>query len=60
MPACPHTQEAGQHTTVEFFMIIRGPTAYKSKHKRKLTRCEICTAKPAMPLFLWWSNSAIT
>ena len=34
--------------------------AYDSKHRQKITRHEVYTAKPATPPFLWWSESSIT
>ena len=41
-------------------MIFRGSTAYDSKRRQKVARCEIYTAGPATPAFLRWSESAIT
>ena len=41
-------------------MIFRGSTAYDSKRRQKVTRHEVYTARPAMPAFLQWSESAIT
>ena len=41
-------------------MIFEGSTAYDSKHRQKVVRCEVYTNEPATPSFLRWSESAIT
>jgi hypothetical protein len=41
-------------------MIFGGMAAYDSKHRQKLTHCEIYTAELATPSFLRWSRSPIT
>ena len=41
-------------------MIFGGSAAYDSKCCQKLMRHEIYMAEPATPIFLWWSESAIT
>jgi hypothetical protein len=41
-------------------MIFGGMAAYDSKHRQKLTHCEIYTTELAMPSFLRWSRSPIT
>ena len=34
--------------------------AYDSKHRQKVARLQVYMAQLATPLFLWWSESAIT
>ena len=41
-------------------MIFGGSAAYNSKHRQKLAHRDVYTAKPAVPSFLQWSESAIT
>ena len=41
-------------------MIFRGSAAYNSKHRQKVTRCEVYMAEPVTPPFLRWLESAIT
>jgi hypothetical protein len=41
-------------------MIFRGPAAYKSRCREKLTRREVYAAELVAPAFLRWLESAIT
>ena len=41
-------------------MIFGGSTAYDSKHRLKVTRRQVYMAQLVTPLFLRWSESAIT
>ena len=41
-------------------MIFGGSTAYDSRRRQKVARCEVYIAGPATPAFLRWSESAIT
>ena len=41
-------------------MIFGGPATCKSKRKQKVTRQEVFAAEPATPVYLRWSESAIT
>jgi hypothetical protein len=38
-------------------MIFGGPDAYGSKRQQKLTRRDVCSAEPAVPTYLKWSNA---
>ena len=41
-------------------MIFEGSATYDSKRRQKLAHREVSMAKPAVPTFLRWSESAIT